>query len=152
MDLPKNREPALETYIQAVEKDRQSIDARTAVFNLLPKIHKQGNPGQPIVSLCGAPTEKISQFVDHHLHPHVGTRKKRESYWIHHLKSLAPCRRSQTGSLASCSYRTSKHTHLCTPESMVTDLYIAVLTYDVRRLTTHYCLHNVLTVSTLLFL
>ena len=44
-------------------KDRQSIDARTAVFDLLPKIHKWGNPGRPILSLCGAPTEKISQLI-----------------------------------------------------------------------------------------
>jgi len=34
---------------------------------------------------------------------------------------------------------------------MLTDFYIAVHNYDVRRLTTHYCLHNVNIVSTLLF-
>ena len=44
---------------------------RTARFYLLPKIHKPGNPGRPIVSSCGAPTEKISQFVDYHLRPLV---------------------------------------------------------------------------------
>ena len=31
------------------------------------------NPDRPIVSSCGAPTEKISKFVDHHLYPHVET-------------------------------------------------------------------------------
>ena len=65
-------------------KNRNSIDqetkdyltplhTRTARFYLLPKIHKPGNPGRPIVSSCGAPTERISHFVDHHLHPHVQT-------------------------------------------------------------------------------
>ena len=40
-------------------------------FYLLPKIHKAGNPGRPIVSANGHPTEKISEFVDLHLQPHV---------------------------------------------------------------------------------
>lgn len=38
---------------------------------MLPKIHKAGNPGRPIVSANGHPTEKISEFVDLHLQPHV---------------------------------------------------------------------------------
>jgi len=29
------------------------------------------NPGRPIVSSCGAPTECISEFVDYHLQPLV---------------------------------------------------------------------------------
>jgi hypothetical protein len=36
-----------------------------------PKIHKVNNPGRPIVSANGHPTEKISEFVDFHLRPHV---------------------------------------------------------------------------------
>ncbi|XP_071153486.1 uncharacterized protein [Mytilus edulis] len=40
-------------------------------FYLLPKIHKPGNPGRPIVSANGHPTEKISEFVDYYLRPHV---------------------------------------------------------------------------------
>ena len=41
-------------------------------FYLLPKIHKAGNPGRPIVSANGHPTERISEFVDlhHQLHVH----------------------------------------------------------------------------------
>ena len=38
---------------------------------LLPKIHKAGNPGRPIVSANGHPTEKI--VVDLHLQSHVNT-------------------------------------------------------------------------------
>ena len=38
---------------------------------LLPKIHKAGNPGNPIVSANDNLTEKISEFVDLHLQPHV---------------------------------------------------------------------------------
>ena len=43
----------------------------TAHFYHLPKIHKAGNPGRPIVSSCGAPTERISEYVHHHLCPLV---------------------------------------------------------------------------------
>ena len=42
-------------------------------FYILPKIHKPGNPGRPIVSANGHPTEKISEFVSYHLNPLVQT-------------------------------------------------------------------------------
>ena len=37
----------------------------------LPKIHKrlQEVPGRPDISNCGAPTEKVSEFLDYHLKP-----------------------------------------------------------------------------------
>jgi hypothetical protein len=44
---------------------------RTPTFYLLPKIHKQGNPGRPIVASFDSPTERISALVDHHLQPLV---------------------------------------------------------------------------------
>ena len=37
---------------------------RGPIFYLLPKIHKEGNPGRPIVSTTGCPTELISQYLD----------------------------------------------------------------------------------------
>ena len=40
-------------------------------FYLLPKIHKAENPGRPIGSANGHPTEKISEFVDFHLQRHI---------------------------------------------------------------------------------
>ena len=45
--------------------------ARTARFYIVPKIHKDGIPGRPIVSSCGAPTENISLFVNYYLSPLV---------------------------------------------------------------------------------
>ena len=38
---------------------------------LLPKIHKRlyNVPGKPVISNCGTPTEKVSEFLDHHLKP-----------------------------------------------------------------------------------
>ena len=37
----------------------------------LPKIHKKlfNVPGRPVISNCGTPTEKASEFLDHHLKP-----------------------------------------------------------------------------------
>ena len=55
----------------------QPRNVRTSRFYILPKIHKPGIPGRPIVSSCRASTEKISYFVDHHLNPLV---KKIPSY------------------------------------------------------------------------
>ena len=36
-------------------------------FYILPKIHKEGNPGRPIIGGNVCPTEIISQFVDYHI-------------------------------------------------------------------------------------
>ena len=38
---------------------------------LLPKIHKhlKNVPGRPVISNCRTPTEKVSEFLDHHLKP-----------------------------------------------------------------------------------
>jgi hypothetical protein len=40
-------------------------------FYLLPKPHKVNNPGSPIVSVNGHPTEQMSEFIDFHLRLHV---------------------------------------------------------------------------------
>ena len=37
---------------------------RTPRMYLLPKVHKPGNPGRPVVSSIGCHTENISKFVD----------------------------------------------------------------------------------------
>ena len=38
---------------------------------LLPKIHKRLSdvPGRPVISNCGMPTEKVSEFLDYQLKP-----------------------------------------------------------------------------------
>ena len=36
----------------------------TSKFYLLPKIHKPGNPGRPIVSACNCPTELLATYLD----------------------------------------------------------------------------------------
>ena len=43
----------------------------TPVIYFLPKIHKLNNPGRPIVSACGCPTEHISSLLDHVMAPLV---------------------------------------------------------------------------------
>ena len=44
---------------------------RTSKFYLLPKIHKPGNPGRPIVSACSCPTELLAVYLDHVTAPFV---------------------------------------------------------------------------------
>ena len=44
-------------------------ESRTSEFYLLPKIHKKGIPGRPVISSSGCTTERISAFVDQHLKP-----------------------------------------------------------------------------------
>ena len=46
-------------------------DARAGKFYLLPKIHKKGCPGRPVMSGCNTPTEKLSEFVNAQLKPLV---------------------------------------------------------------------------------
>jgi len=46
-------------------------ESRTPQFYCLPKIHKENNPGRPIVSGNNSPTENLSKFVDKHLRPLV---------------------------------------------------------------------------------
>ncbi len=45
--------------------------AKLATIYFLPKIHKRlySVPGRPVISNCGAATEKASEFLDHHLKP-----------------------------------------------------------------------------------
>ena len=50
-----------------------SGEERAGTFYLLPKIHKEGCPGRPVILGCKTPTEKISRFVDHHLRSLVPT-------------------------------------------------------------------------------
>ena len=61
---------------------------RTAKFYLLPKIHKPGNPGRPIVSSMGSPTENISHFVDYHLRPLVTALPSHIQDTTHFLSKL----------------------------------------------------------------
>ena len=57
-------------------------------FYILPKIHKQGNPGRPIISSNGHPTEHISEFVDFHLQPLVKTLPSHIKDTTHFLLKL----------------------------------------------------------------
>ena len=77
--IKKVNQSILETHrkgnIDDVTKDYllASGDERAGRFYLLPKLHKKGCPGRPVISGCNTPTEKISSFVDYHLRPIVPT-------------------------------------------------------------------------------
>ena len=41
--------------------------SRTPRFYIQPKIHKEGNPGRPVISSLNSHTSKIFEYVDFHL-------------------------------------------------------------------------------------
>ena len=56
------------------EKTKDSLlikHPRIASFYILPKIHKEGNPGRPIVNGIGTITKKLSAYIDQHIRPLV---------------------------------------------------------------------------------
>ena len=60
---------------------------------LLPKIHKRlfNVPGRPVISNCGTPTEKASEFLDYHLKPvmRIGLSYIRDSqHFLERIKTI----------------------------------------------------------------
>ena len=49
----------------------KNTSPRTPQFYISPKIHKEGNPGHPVVSSINCHTANISKYVDYHLQPIV---------------------------------------------------------------------------------
>ncbi|XP_072046899.1 uncharacterized protein [Amphiura filiformis] len=71
MLLAKEIDEALADYLDPVE----SSQTKTPVFFMLPKVHKTPKSGtfigRPVTSHCGAPLNRISEFLDHYLLPEV---------------------------------------------------------------------------------
>ena len=71
------------SVIQEREKNYFKFNFKKATnlgkLHLLPKIHKglSNVPGRPVISNCGTPTEKVSEFPDYQLQPIM---KKNNSY------------------------------------------------------------------------
>ena len=85
-------------------------------FYILPKIHKTGNPGRPIVSSNSHPTERISQFVDHYLKPIVQTTQSFIKDTSHSLNKL-----EHLGQLPENAFLVTLLTcHLSTPTCLIT--------------------------------
>ena len=62
---------------EKIANDLLSSEAKTPQFKMLPKVHKEGNPGRPVVSSIDCHTTKISKYIDNQLQPHV---KELKSY------------------------------------------------------------------------
>ena len=45
----------------------KTVNPKTAMFYISPKIHKGNNPGRPVTKSINCHTTEISRFVDHHL-------------------------------------------------------------------------------------
>ncbi|KAJ8029212.1 hypothetical protein HOLleu_28550 [Holothuria leucospilota] len=49
------------------------LNTRPARFYLLPKVHKKGVPGRPVISACGSATEGLSEIVHYFLQLYIPT-------------------------------------------------------------------------------
>jgi hypothetical protein len=75
----ENAQRVKETVLAEIADENLPKDAevliidkpRCSQFYVLPKVHKPGNPGRPIVSACCCPTERISAYVNDIIHPLV---------------------------------------------------------------------------------
>ena len=100
-DITNDIQKRIQVYVQRMHHDKIidddtrrfliQTDPKPGRFYILPKIHKQGNPGRPIVSSNSHPTERISQFVDYHLKPLLQTTQsfiKDTTHFLHKLEQL----------------------------------------------------------------
>ena len=74
---------------------------KTARFYMLPKIHKPGNPGRPIISAIDNPTSTIAEYVDHHLQPiaeELPSYIKDTGAFLRKINSMAPPPKTQSWS------------------------------------------------------
>ena len=97
-DITDDIQKRVQVYVERMLRDK-IIDDHTkrfliqsnpkpGRFYILPKIHKTGNPSRPIVSSNSHPSERISQFVDHHLKPLVHTTHSFMKDTTHFLNKL----------------------------------------------------------------
>ena len=66
---------------------------RTPRFYTQSKIHKEGNPGKPVISSVNCHTSQISEYVDYHLQPiakQIPSYVKDASDFISKLKAVEP--------------------------------------------------------------
>ena len=97
-DITTDIQKRIRIYVERMHRDKIIddhtkrflilTDPKPGRFYILPKIHKQGNPGRPIVSSNSHPTERISQFVDYHLKPLVQTTQSFIKDTTHFLTKL----------------------------------------------------------------
>ena len=90
--------------------------AKPGRFYTIPKIHKQGHPGRSIVSSDSHPTERISQFVGHHLQPLVTKLPSYIKDTTHFLNKLNNIDQLPNGVLLVTLDVASLYTPLYTPQ------------------------------------
>ena len=74
-----------------IKENLQTKNPKISTFYILPKIHKPGNPGRPIVNSIGSITEKISAFVNTHLRqfiPRIESYVKDTTHFINIMRNI----------------------------------------------------------------
>ena len=73
---------------EKIANDLLISEAKTPQFKMLPKVHKKGNPGRPVVSSIDYHTTKISEYIDNQLQPHVKELKSYVKDSTHFLRRI----------------------------------------------------------------
>ena len=60
-----------ENLSKNISKGVKTENPKTPHFYLKPKVHKEGNPGRPVISSVNCCTSNISKYVDYHFQPIV---------------------------------------------------------------------------------
>ena len=124
-------------------------DPKAGRFYILPKIHKAGNPGRPIVSANGHPTERISEFVSFHLNPlaqSLPSYVKNTSHLLNILKEIDVLPNNAllvtldvsslytniptNEGINACRIALDKRTDKCVPTESICDLTRMILTMN----------------------
>ena len=85
---------------------------------MLPKIHKKDIPGRPICSSNGHPTERISQFVDHHIRKYVSELPSYVRDTQHFISKLKLLNSLPEGSILATMDITSLYTNIPNKEGI----------------------------------
>ena len=96
---------------------------RTSIFYILPKIHKTGIPGRPIVSSVGSLTENISKFLDLCTSPIVPKIKSHIKDTTHLLKTVLTGKKLPKNTLLVSLDITSLYTNIPHQEGIDACLY-----------------------------
>lgn len=91
---------------------KPTVHTRMPLFYILPKIHKDGNPGRPIVSAVNSPTENISELLNICLQPLLPKLRSYIKDTKHFIKRINGLPKGRTNIILVSADVTSLYTNI----------------------------------------